>query len=182
MFWVTLDMSDHTHLKWLNEFVHLLIPYHMQETSFITQLILDIKLTHYLSSVWASPGMPETTNYYLLLLWNSSHIQKFNLIPKIVQYWSLKNPAFVLVLRFLDHNSRTRFFPNKLFLQKVKRPLAFLYWYKKHIWMDKIFEKILKTSFLGHFWDFLSPLKQSFVSKCLIRNCRRMEKQTMSNL
>ena len=48
--------------------------------------------------------------------------------------------------------------------------------------MDKIFEKILKTSFLGHFWDFLSPLKQSFVSKCLIRTCRRMEKQTVSNL
>ena len=47
----------------------------------------------------------------------TSHLKFF------VRYCSLKNLVFWLVLRFLDHNSRTRFFANMLFLQKVKRTL-----------------------------------------------------------
>ena len=37
-----------------------------------------------------------------------------------VRYSILKNPAFWLISRFLDHYSRTRFFPNMWFLQKVR--------------------------------------------------------------
>ena len=33
----------------------------MQKTNLITQLILEIKLTHFLSSLFACPGMPDHT-------------------------------------------------------------------------------------------------------------------------
>ena len=49
--WITLDLFDHFHLKWLKVLL-LFLPYHMQKTNFITQLILEIKLTHYLLSLW----------------------------------------------------------------------------------------------------------------------------------
>ena len=42
---------------WKKKKLLLLILYHMQKTNFITQLILKIKLTHYLSSLWACPTM-----------------------------------------------------------------------------------------------------------------------------
>ena len=35
LFWITLNTSDHFHLKWLKVFL-LLLPYHMQNTNFIT--------------------------------------------------------------------------------------------------------------------------------------------------
>ena len=60
LFWITLDTSYHFHLKLL-KLLLLLFPYHMQKTSFITQLILKIKLTNYLFSLgmsrpnWAHP-------------------------------------------------------------------------------------------------------------------------------
>ena len=54
-------------------------------------------------------------NHGFMLSLTSSHIQKFNFNLFFV-YSSLKNPAFLLALRILDHNSRTRFFPNMLFL------------------------------------------------------------------
>ena len=50
--------------------------------------------------------------------WTSIHSQK---IKFFVRYCSLKNPVFWFVLRFPDHNSRTRFFAIMLFLQKVKK-------------------------------------------------------------
>ena len=34
----------------------------MQKTNFITDLIVEIKLTHYLLSLWACPGMSDHTN------------------------------------------------------------------------------------------------------------------------
>ena len=57
-----------------------------------------------------------------------------------LRYSSLKNPAFCLALRFFNHNSRTRFFPNMLFLREVKRSLKLSYWGKKSIYIpvDKI--------------------------------------------
>ena len=39
-----------------------------------------------------------------------------------VRYCILKNLAFWLIYRFLDHYSRNRFFPNIWFLQKVRIP------------------------------------------------------------
>ena len=80
-------------------------------------------------------------------------------LNSFVRYWSLKNPAVWLVKRFLHHNSRTRFFPGMMFVQKLKRPLVPSYWSKKkHIRMDKIFFKILKTSLLGYFRTFWALL------------------------
>ena len=61
LFWITLDTSDHFHLNWLKVLI-LLLPCHMQKTNFTTQLILEIKLTHYLLSFWACSGMPERTH------------------------------------------------------------------------------------------------------------------------
>ena len=72
----------------------------MQKTNFITQLILEIKLTHYLSSLLASPGMYDHTDLRqptniccchgsLVRFKNStSYLNLF------VKYSSLKNPAF----------------------------------------------------------------------------------------
>ena len=41
----------------------LLLPYHMQKTNFITQLIVEIKLTYYLLSLWACSGRPEHNHF-----------------------------------------------------------------------------------------------------------------------
>ena len=58
-----MGISGHTHLRWLKKKLLLsLILHHMQKTKFITQLILKIKLTHYLPSLWACPSMPYHTN------------------------------------------------------------------------------------------------------------------------
>ena len=57
-----LGMSNHTHLKRLKKYLLLLILYHMQKTNYITQLILKIKLTNYLSSLWACSGMTDHTH------------------------------------------------------------------------------------------------------------------------
>ena len=122
LFWITLNMSDHFHLKWLIVLL-LLLPYHMQKTNFITQLILEIKLSHYLLSLWACSDMPEHTLLKqpnnvkcffgpLIITKNSTSYVKF-----FVRYCGLKNPAFWFVLRFLDHNSRARF-ANMFFLKK----------------------------------------------------------------
>ena len=96
----------------------------------------------------------------MLLSWTSSHIQnsasKLNLFGR---YSNLKNLAFWLALRFSDHNSRTRFFPNMLFLQKVKKPLALSYWNKKAYISEWI--KFLLKPWKSHFYDLLSSLNPS---------------------
>ena len=137
-FWA--HMKTPTWTDWTNLLLQL-IPYHMQETNFITQLILDIKLNHYLLSFWACRGMSDHTHlkqptniccFHGPLVTSKNSASYLNLF---VRYSSLKNPAFWLVQRFLDHNSRTRFFPKILFLQKVKIPLTLSYWSKKaHIY------------------------------------------------
>ena len=69
-------------------------------TLFITQLILEIKLTHYLLSLWACSGMPEHTHLKqptntrcflgpLIISKNSTLCLNF-----FVRYCGLKNPAF----------------------------------------------------------------------------------------
>ena len=106
----------------------LLILYQMQKTNFITQLILKIKLTRYSSLLRAYPAMPDHTHlrqatniccFHRPLFTSKNSTSTF-----FLRYSSVKTPAFWLPLRFLDHNSRTRFFPNMLFLQKVKGPLT----------------------------------------------------------
>ena len=51
-------LSTSTCNDWINLLL-LLISYHMQKTNSITQLILEIKLTQYLSSLWACSDMPD---------------------------------------------------------------------------------------------------------------------------
>ena len=116
---------------WTN-FLLLLIPYQMQKLT-----LLEIKLTHNSSLLWACISMSDhthlkqptnicciheplvtsknSTSYLILILWSSS----------------LKNPAFWLALRFLGHNSRPKFFSSLLILEKVKRPLPLPWWIKK---------------------------------------------------
>ena len=129
LFWITLNTSDHFHLKWLKVLL-LLLPYHMQKTNFITQLILESKLTHYFLSLWAYSGKPKHSHLKqptyiwfflgpLVISKNSTSHLKF-----FVRYCSLKNPAIWFFFRFLDHNSRTRFFANLLFLQKAQKAIG----------------------------------------------------------
>ena len=98
----------------------------------------------------AWPHPLEVTIQYLLL-YGPSYLDLFE------RYSSLKNPTFWLALRFLDHNARTRFFPNILFLQKVKGPLTLSCWSKKSyiIWVDMIFAKNL---IFGTFWALWAHL------------------------
>ena len=66
LFRITLDISDHINLKWLNINVSLLLfSYHMKKSNLITQFILEIKLTCFLLSIWACSGVPEHTNLNL---------------------------------------------------------------------------------------------------------------------
>ena len=61
LFWIILGTSDHSHLKWLNKLVAPFDSYHMQNTNFITQLIIEIELAYYLLSLLACVGMPDHT-------------------------------------------------------------------------------------------------------------------------
>ena len=80
-----------------------------------------------------------------------------------LRYSNLKNPAFWLSLKFLDHNSRNRLFPSMLSFQKVKNHWHFHDEAKNiNIWLDKIFAKTLKTSFL---WLFEPTESMNFFSK-----------------
>ena len=136
------------------------VSYDYKKNNFITQLILEIKLTHYFSELWACPDMSDhthlkqTTNiccFYGTLVTSKNSTKYFYLF---VQYCSLKNPAFWLFLRFLDHNWRARLFPNTLFLWKVKGSLK-----QKSIseWI-RFFVKTLNILFL----ELLSPPSPSF--------------------
>ena len=103
-----------------------------------------------------------------------------------LRYSCLKNPAFYLALRFLDHKSRTTFFSNMLFLQKIKRLLTLSYWRKKCIseWIG-FFAKALKGSYLGLFdasesiWTFFQKLRSATF---LIFWCLTLWKNNWKNL
>ena len=142
----------------------------MQGTNFITQLILDIKLNHYLLSFWEFWGMSDHTHlkqptniccFHGPLVTSKNSASYLNLF---VRYSSLKNPAFWLVQRFLDHNSRNRFFPE--------------YHKQKSIYISKWirFFYTLKTSFLGLFepskstWTFSQESVTFLILWCL-SNC-----------
>ena len=133
LFWITLNTSDHFHLKWLKVLL-LLLPYHMQKTNFITQLILEIKLTHYLLSLWACSGIPEHTHLKqwtntwcflgpLIISKNSTSYLEF-----FVRYYGLKNPAiwgFWILIQVPE------IFVNMLFWQKLQKNIGTSCWSKK---------------------------------------------------
>ena len=72
---------------WINLLL-LLIPYHLRETNFMTQLILEIKLAtiyHHFGHVKVYLTIPTWSNQSIFVaLWTSSHIQKFNFIPQLI--------------------------------------------------------------------------------------------------
>ena len=70
-----------------------------------------------------------------------------------VRYFGLKNPAFWLVLRFLDHNLRNQIFPRHLVLLKVRRALELSYSNEKKY---NIYEwiRFLWNPPKPHFWIF----------------------------
>ena len=154
-------MKTPTWTDWTNLLLQL-IPYHMQETNFITQLILDIKLNHYFLSFWACRGMSDHTHCKqptniccfhgpLVTFKNSASYLKL-----LVRYSSLKNLAFWLVKRFLDHNSRTRYFSQTFcFCRKLKyhkQKSMYIYTHThSHTQVDKIFLHPKKLIF-GTFW------------------------------
>ena len=122
LLWTRLTTS--TWDDWINLSL-LLIPY--QKTDFITQPILEIKLTHFSSSLWTCPGMPEHTHwkqptniccFYGILAASKNSTSNLNVFCDIVVYLILYFDC--LVLRFLDHNSWTRFFSNMLFFKELK--------------------------------------------------------------
>ena len=118
MSWITVGTSDRTHLNWLNKFFTstLLLPYHMWKTNFTTQPIFEIKLNHYLSSL-------------IFVAFMDLYLHSF--IPQVIcEIIYFEKFCILIGLEFLDI-SRTRFFSNILFLQKVKRLLTLLYWSKK---------------------------------------------------
>ena len=72
LFLITLDTSDHIHLEWLNiDMSLLLLPYSIQKTIFITQINLEIKLTHYLLSLWAVQAFLSTPNWSTQLIFST---------------------------------------------------------------------------------------------------------------
>ena len=123
LFWITWNISEHFHLKWLKVLL-LLLPYHMQKTNFITQLILEIKLTHYLLSLWACSGMPEhthlkqLTNTYCFLGPLSISKNSTLYLKLFVKYCGLKNPA---LWGFWIITQELKIFANMLFWKKVQK-------------------------------------------------------------
>ena len=93
-----------------------------------------------------------------MLSWTFNHIQNFNFIPQVfVRYCGLKNPAFWFVLRFLVHNSRTRFLETCCFCKKYKRNIGTL---RCCSLMHKTFAKTLKTLL----WVPLNPPSQAHLN------------------
>ena len=125
-----------TWIDWTSLLLEL-IPYHMQESNFITQVILDMKLTHYLLSfehVEACLTTPTLSSQLIFVAFVEPLVTSKNstsYLNLFVRNSSLKNPLFWSTLRFLDDNSRNGFFPNMFFLKKVKRSLTLSYWSKK---------------------------------------------------
>ena len=76
-----------------------------------------------------------------------------------MRYCSLKNSPLCLVEMFLDYNSRSRFFQDVRFLQKVRVPIGLSYSSKKRTYeRNRLFAKTQRTSFRGHFFGFFYTL------------------------
>ena len=95
LFWITLNTSDHFHLKWLKVLL-LLLPYHMQKTNFITQLILEIKLTHYSGHILAVSCLRKSHTWDCSF---SKYFQILYIFAQIFKYFAL----FALCLKNRMH-------------------------------------------------------------------------------
>ena len=127
-------VPDRTHINELNQ-IDLCIPCHMQKTNFITQLILEIKLTHYSPSLLGCPGLSDHTQlkqptntccFHGPIVTSKSLILYFKLF---LRYCILKNPSFDQPWGSCAINSWTWFSP-KMFLQDLKRLLTLSCWSK----------------------------------------------------
>ena len=125
--WTRLTTS--TWNGWINVLLSLL-PYHMQKTNFITQLILESKLTHYFLSLWAYSGKPKHTHLKqptnisfflgpLVISKKSTSRLKF-----FVRYCSLKNPAIWFFSGFWTITQEPDFLQICCFCKKHKKLLA----------------------------------------------------------
>ena len=148
-------LATSTWSDWMNVLL-LSIPYHTQKTNFIIQLIHEIKLNHYLPSLWACSGMLDHTHlkpptniccFHRLLFTSKNSTSYLNLF---VRYW-----GFWTITQELD------FFRTSCLCKKLKDHWHFHNEIKKHVWIYHTFPKTLKPSFSSHFGDFLSPLSPS---------------------
>ena len=55
------SVPTHTQMNGLNQNMQLRVPNHAQNINFMTQLVLEIKLTYYLASLWACHYMTDQT-------------------------------------------------------------------------------------------------------------------------
>ena len=151
----------------------------MQKVNFISQLILEIRLTHHLSSLWICPGMPDRTylkqpikiccfygcvvasknsNSYLNFLWD--------IVVQIILHsdWSWG---------FWITTKKPEIFQTSCFCKKLKDYWQFCIETKKHIWMEKFFAKTLEVLFFGTelskaIWTFSQkPGSVTFLTLCL---------------
>ena len=104
---------------------------------------------------------PTWNNYVSCSFYGSLTIQKTSTayLSSFVRYCSLKNSPLCLVEMFLDYNSRSRFFQDVRFLQKVRVPIGLSYSSKKRTYeRNRLFAKTQRTSFRGHFLGFFYTL------------------------
>ena len=84
-----------------------------------------------------------------MLFWTSNHIQKFNLIPQL--FCELLCFKESCILRFFDHNSRTRFLQTCCFGKKLKKNIGTSCWNKKAYLIGYDFCQNPKSLILGTF-------------------------------
>ena len=84
---------------WINSLL-LLTPYHMQKNWLHNSTHSWDKANSLFLITLGMSCLSDQPIWYLQLLWNTSHNQKFNFIPQVVRYCSLNNPLFWLVLMF----------------------------------------------------------------------------------
>ena len=136
LFWITLNTSDHsTWDAWKCYFCCFLTTC-KKPTLFIismhswdkTDSLFVVNLGMFRHAWEHTLKQPIK---YLVLFQTSNHIQKFNFIPYFFCeiLWFKES----CILRFLDHNSRTRFLQTCCFGKKYKKTLALRAEVRKHI-------------------------------------------------
>ena len=146
-------MSDHTHLKWLNKFVTTADAYSHTRNKIQNW-------TQFRNETDSLFGISWNDWVNLLLLWISNYTQKLNTLLQDPRYYRLTNPAFWLIWKFLNYNSRARFFPDtKFFTENLKTIINYRFKKTTHEWM-RLLPKPLFRALLT---------SQHFYSKIMIR-------------
>ena len=136
LFWITLNTSDYstwdvwkcyfccflTTCKKPTLFINSMHSWDKTDSLFVVNLGM-------FRHAWEHPLKHPIK--YLVLFQTSNHIQKFNFIPHFFCeiLWFKES----CILRFLDHNSRTRFLQTCCFGKKYKKTLALRAEVRKHI-------------------------------------------------